>query len=86
MQSTSLAQAEHMWSVRERCAEALKLDGYTYKQDISLPLKHYYDVCHALRERVDGRATRVVLYGHLGDGNAHLNVTSPDFDPVIQER
>lgn len=39
-----------------------------------------------MRERLGDRPTRVVLYGHLADGNAHLNVTSKEFDPSIQER
>ena len=31
-----------------------------------------------------GKATRCVGYGHIGDGNLHLNVTTPRYSQVIQ--
>ena len=36
-------QSSEIWQLRERIAEALKKDGYTYKYDISLPLDTFYD-------------------------------------------
>ena len=36
-------QSSQIWELRERIAEALKKDGYTYKYDISLPLDNFYD-------------------------------------------
>jgi len=45
-----------------------------------------------MRERLDADATfepgnkdltNVVGYGHLGDGNLHLNVTTREFDPDV---
>ena len=70
-----------------RCASTLVrlYQGALQLQDISLPLGDYYEVCEMVRERVGEWATRVVLYGHLGDGNAHLNITSPEFDQRIQD-
>lgn len=35
-------QASEIWDLRERIAEALKRDGYTYKYDISIPMTVYY--------------------------------------------
>ena len=55
-------------------------------QDFSLAHKHYYEIAEVTRERVGDLATRVVLYGHLADGNVHLNITSPAYDKRIQER
>jgi len=63
-------------SLRERIAEALMRDGYCYKYDISLPLSVFYDIILEMRERLGSRAIRCIGYGHLGDGNLHLNVTS----------
>lgn len=58
-----------MWSLRERIAEALVVDGYTYKYDISLPLPCWYDIVEDFRERLaDTAVVRCVGYGHLGDG------------------
>ena len=58
-----------MWALRERTAESLLHDGYTYKYDISLPLSVWYDLVREMRERLAGTsAIRCVGYGHLGDG------------------
>lgn len=58
-----------MWSLRERIAEALLVDGYCYKYDISLPYNSWYSIVESFRERLQNTAAvRVVGYGHLGDG------------------
>mmetsp|Transcript_49159 Transcript_49159/g.124742 ORF Transcript_49159/g.124742 Transcript_49159/m.124742 type:complete len:539 (-) Transcript_49159:195-1811(-) len=74
-----------IWEVRERITEALKHDGYVYKYDISLPLPKLYDLVNDTRKLFEGddRVTRVVGFGHMGDGNLHLNITGPKFDPEV---
>ena len=49
-------------------------DGYCYKYDVSLPLSHFYTLVEDMRVRLEGNATRVVAYGHVGDGKAFLNM------------
>ena len=80
-----------LWNLRERVSLALKHTGATYKYDLSLPTESMYDLVDALRARVARRVTEgdveknafdfssvsVMGYGHLGDGNLHLNVSSP---------
>ena len=80
-----------LWNLRERVSLALKHAGATYKYDLSLPTESMYDLVDALRARVARRVTEgdveknsfdfssvsVMGYGHLGDGNLHLNVSSP---------
>lgn len=63
---------------RESITEALRRDGHAYKYDISLPLAVYYDIVEKMRDRLADQAdcVRVCGYGHLGDSNLHLNVTS----------
>ncbi|EDQ89466.1 uncharacterized protein MONBRDRAFT_25135 [Monosiga brevicollis MX1] len=70
-------QAAALWQVRERITEGLQHDGVVYKYDISLPVQHLYSLVEAMRPRVADLATRCVGFGHLGDGNLHLNITSP---------
>ena len=36
-----------------------------------------------MRERLAGSVTRVVGYGHIGDGNMHLNITSPEYSQEV---
>ena len=86
------ANAKHasaLWNLRERVSLALKRAGATYKYDLSLPTETMYDAVDAARARVrakrkegsdecfDYGSVSVMGYGHLGDGNLHLNVSSP---------
>ncbi|MFH4978964.1 hypothetical protein AB6A40_005673 [Gnathostoma spinigerum] len=76
VQATNVQQATYMWTLRESLPVSLKRDGYIFKFDISLPLEHFYALAVTVRERVGRLAKRVLLYGHMGDGNAHLNITA----------
>ena len=72
-------------SYRERIVEGLLRDGYTYKYDISLPLNVFYEVVNVMRDRLkDTKCLRVCGYGHIGDCNLHLNVTSKQYEPQIK--
>lgn len=77
------AKVKAIWSLRERVTEALTHDGFTYKYDVSLPVEQIYSLVTAMREHLGARAKNVVGYGHVGDGNLHLNVTSPARDPAL---
>ena len=69
---------------RESITESLRKDGYCYKYDISLPLDVYYKAVEIIRERLQNTDyIRICGYGHIGDSNLHLNVTSKQFDPLI---
>nr|XP_055156204.1 D-2-hydroxyglutarate dehydrogenase, mitochondrial isoform X2 [Nyctereutes procyonoides] len=77
--ATDQMKLKALWALRERISEALSWDGYVYKYDLSLPTDTLYDLVTDLRTRLGSQAKRVVGYGHLGDGNLHLNVTSEAF-------
>ncbi|KAL3120747.1 hypothetical protein niasHT_008039 [Heterodera trifolii] len=83
----NMSEAEHMWKIRENCSLGLRQDGYVFKHDISLPLEHFYELTEQIRERLrETNVRRICTFGHLGDGNAHLNVTVPTFDEDIYQR
>ncbi|XP_029331297.1 D-2-hydroxyglutarate dehydrogenase, mitochondrial-like [Mus caroli] len=77
--ATDQRKVQMLWALRERITEALSCDGYVFKYDISLPVERLYDLVIDLRTRLGPRAKHVVGYGHLGDGNLHLNVTAEAF-------
>lgn len=69
-----------MWSLREHVPVAVSLTGYTFKYDVSVPVRDFHVLADEVRQRVLGLCTpeaAVVAYGHLGDGNLHLNVAIP---------
>ncbi|XP_027658142.2 D-2-hydroxyglutarate dehydrogenase, mitochondrial isoform X1 [Falco rusticolus] len=72
-----------LWSLRERITEALTHDGYVYKYDISLPVGKLYDLVMDMRARLGQSAKNVVGYGHLGDGNLHLNITAESYSHFL---
>ncbi|RWS24624.1 hypothetical protein B4U80_00926, partial [Leptotrombidium deliense] len=73
-----------LWAYRELIPEALTRDGYCYKYDVSLPLCHYYELVNEMRKILqETNALRVCGYGHVGDFNLHLNITSKQFDEKI---
>ncbi|KAM4869221.1 D-2-hydroxyglutarate dehydrogenase, mitochondrial isoform X2 [Urocitellus parryii] len=81
--ATDESKAQALWALRERITEALSRDGYVYKYDVSLPVERLYDLVTDLRARLGSQARHVVGYGHLGDGNLHLNVTVDAFSTAL---
>ncbi|NWR42479.1 D2HDH protein, partial [Regulus satrapa] len=74
-----------LWSLRERITEALTHEGYVYKYDISLPVEKLYHLVTDIRARLGPSAKNVVGYGHLGDGNLHLNITAESYSHSLLE-
>ncbi|XP_044470638.1 D-2-hydroxyglutarate dehydrogenase, mitochondrial isoform X1 [Mangifera indica] len=75
-------QASSFWRIREGVAEALMKAGAVYKYDLSLPLEKMYDLVEEMRIRL-GQTAKVIGYGHLGDGNLHLNISAPQYNDAI---
>ena len=69
-------QFKAFWGIREGIPEALTTYKAMYKYDLSIPLDTMYGLVEETRERVEETGAYVVGYGHLGDGNLHLNVVA----------
>ena len=63
--------------------------GFTLKYDVSLPTKHFYEIVDKVKAHIqqtdslteeEKKAIRTCGYGHIGDGNLHLNVSAPGYD------
>ncbi|KAJ8764438.1 hypothetical protein K2173_006178 [Erythroxylum novogranatense] len=77
-------QASSFWHLREGVPEALMRAGAVYKYDLSIPVEKMYGLVDDMRVRL-GQSAKVVGYGHLGDGNLHLNISAPKYDDKILE-
>ncbi|GJU47932.1 D-2-hydroxyglutarate dehydrogenase, mitochondrial isoform X1 [Tanacetum coccineum] len=77
------SHASSFWHIREGIPEALQKAGAVYKYDLSIPVEKMYDLVEDMRLRLGNDRANVVGYGHLGDGNLHLNVSAPKYDDDI---
>jgi FAD/FMN-containing dehydrogenase len=77
--ASSGAQSRALWALRELISEAQALTGKNIKHDISVPISSIADFVSqtddSLVQRFPG--IRMVVFGHLGDGNLHYNVSPP---------
>jgi FAD/FMN-containing dehydrogenase len=71
----SEAQTRELWRYREGPTEAISRTGLTHKFDVTVPQGDIPRFCDAV-EQVAARypGFRLFLYGHLGDGNVHVNM------------
>lgn len=76
------AGRERLWLYREAHNECIAASGVPHKLDVSVELRSteafVADVGEAIAE--SWPAARTICYGHLGDGNVHVNVLGPDPD------
>lgn len=77
--STSEAQAEAFWKIRDSIAEAERAEGPALQHDISVPVADMARFIEAETPDIEARfpGTKVVAFGHLGDGNIHYHVKAP---------
>lgn len=78
--ASSQAQSKALWLFREGMNEGQAMRGAHMRTDISVPLS---DLAAFVAEAEAELAARLpdctaVSYGHVGDGNVHLNVLPPD--------
>jgi FAD/FMN-containing dehydrogenase len=75
----SMAQSKKFWSLRENISEAQAAEGKNIKHDISVPISSIADFVESTNAAIAQRfpGVRMVVFGHLGDGNLHYNVSPP---------
>jgi FAD/FMN-containing dehydrogenase len=75
----SEAQRAALWRIREEHPEAQKREGASVKNDVSVPVSRTPELIRrsseACRKLIPG--IRPVPFGHLGDGNIHMNLEQP---------
>ena len=75
----SEAQRAALWKLREEHPEGQKRAGASVKNDVSVPVSAVPEMmrrsCAALVALIPG--SRPVPFGHIGDGNIHMNLAQP---------
>jgi FAD/FMN-containing dehydrogenase len=75
----SRAQGERLWLYREVMVEMQGRGGRYLRTDVSVPISRLADFVGTALAELGERlpAAKAVTYGHVGDGNIHLNVVPP---------
>jgi FAD/FMN-containing dehydrogenase len=78
--ASTRAQGERLWLYREIMVERQGRGGRYLRTDVSVPISKLADfVTDALAALEQARPDALaVTYGHVGDGNIHLNVVPPE--------
>lgn len=73
-------EARDLWTLREGISESLSATGLPHKNDVSLPIAALDAFCTELEQLFEARypGWEICLFGHVGDGNLHINVMKPD--------
>tara|TARA_R110000823_G_scaffold119998_21_gene244609 strand:- start:13540 stop:14958 length:1419 start_codon:yes stop_codon:yes gene_type:complete len=77
--SQSVAQAQSLWRLREDISETLAR-WTPYKNDIATLVSRVPAFLEEVEEVVNASYPdfEIVWFGHIGDGNVHLNILKPD--------
>lgn len=72
-------QAKDLWRLRESMSDAQRPEGGSIKHDISVPVSLIATFIERATREVEALipGTRIVAFGHIGDGNVHFNPSQP---------
>lgn len=73
-------EAKKLWELREGISESLSAGYLVHKHDISLPISKLDRFIADLNTHLTNtyRGHTLFLFGHIGDGNLHINLRKPE--------
>jgi len=76
----SLSQSAALWALRENISEAQRVEGFSIKHDVSVPVSRIPEFLIRAEEQLLARwpDARIIAFGHIGDGNLHYNLSKAD--------
>jgi FAD/FMN-containing dehydrogenase len=73
-----IADRQRLWAYREAINESIRELGIPHKLDVAVPIAQLPSFVAATADAVGD--ARLFNYGHLGDGNVHVNFLGPEPD------
>ena len=71
----SPAEAEALWEVRRKCSGAMfELGDSKLNEDVVVPMGQYVAFARFLDRLRRESGLAIPTFGHLGDGNLHVNI------------
>lgn len=76
-------EAEALWAVRRKCSGAMfELGDAKLNEDIVVPMRNYEKFARFLEQLRRESKLPIPTFGHLGDGNLHVNIMYHKADPA----
>ncbi len=72
--ATDGPRRDHLLAFRDRVTEAIAAGGVPLKLDVAVPVSQLEPLVTAARRSVERHGGRLIPFGHLAEGNVHLNV------------
>ena len=81
-------ESEEFWKLREGISESLASTGLPHKNDVALPVAALKLFCADLAEFFGTHYVgwEICNFGHIGDGNLHINIMKPEAMPIPEFR
>ena len=81
------SQRDRLWAYRERHTECINMEGVPHKLDVTLPAPRLVEFERRVREAIAAvrPEARPILFGHVGDGNLHVNILGLDADDEVAD-
>lgn len=77
--ASSISQQQLFWGMREEISIAQKMEGRYFAHDVSVPVAKVPELIDRGEPMIEAilPGTRMIAYGHMGDGNIHFNFIQP---------
>jgi glycolate oxidase len=83
----SREEAEELWAVRRKCSGAMfELGDAKLNEDIVVPMRNYEKFARFLAGLKRSSRLPIPTFGHLADGNLHVNIMYHRADPAESKR
>lgn len=72
-------ERNQLWALREVVSESLSAQGQVHKNDVALPIANLDEFANDMQSLLSRNYPhlKLFLFGHLGDGNFHVNFLKP---------
>jgi FAD/FMN-containing dehydrogenase len=73
-------ESKDLWKLREGIAESIMAGTFVHKNDIALPIASLESFITEMYSLFEARHSEfeIYLFGHIGDGNLHVNTLKPE--------
>lgn len=77
--ATNSSEFKQFWGMRENISESVSVEAMVRKNDVTIPIAKLAEFDQEAEKvvRAAPHDIRMVLFGHIGDGNIHINYLGP---------